>query len=101
MPDRIKSLLDQGLVLLMPLVLAVLGGVVRALHDGKKCSWRRMLVSVLTAGFVGLLIFLVLQEVEASGSLTGAACGVGGYAGGDLLNTLARRVCRAAEKFEV
>jgi hypothetical protein len=93
--------MDQGLVLLVPVLLAVFGGVVRVLHDGRSCSWRRMLVSVLTAGFVGLIIFLVLQEVQASGSMTGAACGVGGYAGGDLLNTLARRVCKAAEKFEV
>lgn len=77
------------------ILLALTGGFIRWMRGGE-CSIWTLVVGVLSAGFAGILAFLFLEGTSIAPTMRGAVVGVAGYAGGDLLQVLSRRVCRIA-----
>lgn len=88
--ERIKAFLGSEWIL--PVSLAVIGGIIRRLRSGR-CSSASLIFGMAMAGFVGVLAHLALQDVAMSAGLKSAIVGVAGYAGGDLLNAASRKVC--------
>ncbi|MGE4554350.1 MAG: phage holin family protein [Desulfovibrionaceae bacterium] len=97
---HIQSFLDQLIVLFFPVSIAIVGGLVRAFHE-RRCSLRRIAVGVVTSGFTGLLLALFCEYMQIVGPLQGVICGVGGFAGGDLLISAARKFCEVVERRDV
>jgi len=106
-----KTLLDQYGHLLPPIVLAILGGIVKALlaRRATNCSWPRMLVGVLVdvvvngmvAGFVGALVGLSLQGTGWSQGVQWALIGLSGFLGADLLKVVAARWLDTVKRCEL
>lgn len=84
-----------------PVLLALFGGSVRVLRGPGRCSVRQVLATIITAAFTGYMVHLLLQPVAFVPEGVKQACvGVAGYAGGQLLDILADRVCAAAKSFD-
>lgn len=58
-----------------------MGALLRAQHDGKPFSWKRVLIEAVASGFVGLLVMLVCNELQFSERWTGVIVGVFGWLG--------------------
>ena len=91
--DSIKSF-AEGIA--VPLLLALFGGAARAVRRGVK-SWRQFAGSLFVSGFAGLIVHLLLQDVNLSASVKGALVGLSGYSGGTILDGLASRAQRRIE----
>lgn len=76
----------------LPLGLSLLGGLVKWARGGR-CSVWQLLVSLITAGFVGVLVHLVLSGTDIAPSIQAAVTGVCGFSAGDLLTIASRRAC--------
>lgn len=100
MPTNALKPFEQLLSLVIPFILAAVGGIVRAVHQGR-CSLSGLFVGVLTGAFVGVLMHLMMDSLPIEPGMKSAVVGMSGYAGGDLLNTLATRLCSVAKKMEV
>jgi len=81
---------------LIPTLLAAAGGGVRVIQGGS-CSWKSLLVGVLTSAFTGVVVHLFISDLAISPSVKAGIVGVGGFASGDLLRVLADGVCKMAK----
>lgn len=79
---------------LEPVALALFGGFVRSVHAGGRWTLAGILVGVSTAGFAGWVVHLLFRGYLAEGHLA-ALTAVAGYAGQDLLPSLASRLTSA------
>lgn len=98
MPER--SYLNQIGGLLLPLVISIFGGLVRAVRT--KCTLKQACVSMLVAAFTGVIVSLFLQDVAfLTSGQKAAITGIASYSGGTLLDVLSGRVCQLAEKVDL
>lgn len=58
-----------------------MGAILRAQHEDRKFSWKRVLVEAIASGFVGLLVMLACNEMNFSERWTGVIVGVFGWLG--------------------
>ncbi|MEZ6853001.1 phage holin family protein [Halodesulfovibrio aestuarii] len=97
MPE--KDLLAQVWGLLPPIVISVLGGLVRAVRTN--CTLKGTLIAMLVAAFTGVVVSLFLQDVAfLTPDQKAAATGLAGYNGGKLLDILSKRTCELAENLK-
>jgi len=97
MPER--SYFNQIGGLLLPLAIAIFGGLVRAIRT--ECTLKQAIVAMLVAAFTGVVVSLFLQDVAfLSPDQKAAATGLAGYNGGKMLDILSKRTCEFAEKFK-
>ncbi|XPV77946.1 MAG: phage holin family protein [Desulfovibrio sp.] len=101
MPDKVTetSLITQAVAMALPITLAVVGGAVRQFRK-PGCNVRHVLVGGLTAAFTGIVVHCGLDGLDMDPMLKASIVGLSGYAGGDLLSILARKLCGAARKIE-
>lgn len=98
MPDRFNFLQLVGGIA-PPVLVALLGGVVRVLRGPGPCSLRYVLATIVTAAFTGYLTHKLLSGVPMLADGVKTACvGIAGYAGGKLLDIMAERFCKVAER---
>ncbi|MFK4765463.1 phage holin family protein [Desulfobaculum sp. SPO524] len=96
----IESLMQLMGGVLPPVLLALFGGTVRVLRGPGACSARYVFATIVTAAFTGYMVHLLLEPVAFVPEGMRQACvGVAGYAGGQLLDIIADRVCAAAKTF--
>lgn len=95
MPDRLIEDLTRLWEMMPAIALAVMGGIVKWARGGS-CSLAGLFVGLLSAGFAGVVVYLLLDGTTVSHTMRGAAVGIAGYAGGDLLQVFSRRMCRWA-----
>lgn len=69
------------------ILVATAGGVSNFLMDDDHSVFR-FLVSVITAGFAGFIIFLFCNEFGYSDNVTAIACGISGLSGETILKVL-------------
>lgn len=99
MPVCLKSLLDAIVGLFPILGPPVVGGAVAYLSETKaQFSWRSLAVGMLMAGFVGWVVYQILQTTALHPALQSAVVSISGYSSRDALNLLKRRFLKAAEK---
>lgn len=97
MPER--SYFNQIGGLLLPLAIAIFGGLVRAIRT--ECTLKQAIVAMLVAAFTGVVVSLFLQDVAfLTPDQKAAATGLAGYNGGKMLDILSKRTCDFAEKFK-
>ena len=97
MPER--SYFNQIGGLLLPLAIAIFGGLVRAIRT--ECTLKQAIVAMLVAAFTGVVVSLFLQDVAfLTPDQKAAATGLAGYNGGKMLDILSKRTCEFAEKFK-
>lgn len=81
----VSNVIPWWLKYMMYSVLAAFGGfmgaVLRAQHEDRKFSWKRVLVEAVASGFIGLLVMLVCNEMNFSERWTGVIVGVFGWLG--------------------
>jgi len=81
------------------MLIAIVGAWIRGLRFGFNGVWSFM-ASCATAAFTAFLASLALPELGVGQGMTGAVCGVIGYSGGSILDTLLSRVHRAIDNNE-
>ena len=91
MLDSAKELLES---LLVPVLLAVFGGVARSCRFGVK-SIRQFISSAVVSGFTGVVIHLLIQETDLFTSLQAAIVATSGYSGGAILDAVQARIIKA------
>lgn len=84
--------------LLLPALLAAIGGVVRVIQRKDKCNWRGLVVGMITSAFAGVVVHLLVADMAIGASFKAGIVGVSGFASGDLLRILAKGVCNVAQK---
>ena len=82
----------------LPVALAIIGGVVNVLHKGEERSLGRVLVSMLTAGFVGAITYLMIENFNVPVGMKAACVGMAGYASGSILPTAEKWISKEAKK---
>lgn len=105
MPTPIKDTLDSVLSFLsdsiVPLAIAVFGGLVNAMNNKpEKWSWKWFLTGLATAAFCGIVVNCGLADVSMPEKLKIAIVGMSGYASNDFLVVLKKRLINLAEKEE-
>lgn len=85
----------EGIV--VPLLLSLAGGIARAFRDGFK-SWRQFAGSLIISGFAGIIVHLLIQDLELSSNIKAALVGLSGYSGGAILDALSSRLQKGVEK---
>lgn len=73
-----------------PIGLAIFGGLVRVLHRGEERSILGSIGAIITASFVGVIVFLIVQDFRISANLKAAVVGASGYGSGAMLPALER-----------
>lgn len=97
MPER--SYFNQLGGLLLPLAIAIFGGLVRAIRT--ECTLKQAIVAMFVAAFTGVVVSLFLQDVAfLTPDQKAAVTGLAGYNGGKMLDILSKRTCEFAEKFK-
>ncbi len=81
----------------IPVLIAAAGGIVRALQRTDRCSWKSLIIGVLTSAFTGVVVHLLISDLEVSAAVKAGVVGVSGFASGDLLRILSSRVCKVAQ----
>ena len=81
----------------MPLLLSLAGGIAKAFQEGFK-SWRQFVGSIVVSGFAGIIVHLLIQDVDLSSNFKAALVGLSGYSGGAILDALAGRLQRGVER---
>lgn len=59
----------------------LMGALLRAQHDDKLFSWKKILIEAVAAGFVGVLVMFACNELNLSEKWTGVIVGVCGWLG--------------------
>ncbi len=86
--DEIKSFLEG---LMLPLAMALFGGLARACKTGFK-SWKQFAASMVISAFTGVVVHLAIQDGGLSASMQAAIVASSGYSGGVVLDGLVDRV---------
>ena len=79
------------LELLPSVALAVLGGFTRTVagkQRGEKYKWSISIPEMVVAGFVGMLIHLLLSELEFAACYKSAAVAMSGYSAREIISLL-------------
>ncbi len=95
--DELRTFLEGVAV---PLLLSLAGGTAKALRNGFG-AWRQFLGSLVFSGFAGIIVHLLLQDLDLSTSLKSGLVGLSGYSGGALLDTLACRLQKSVARLQV
>lgn len=99
MPDRFNNFLQLVGGIAPPILVALLGGLVRLLRGPGPCSLRYVVATIVTAAFTGYLTHEALSSVPVMPDGVKTACvGIAGYAGGKLLDIMTERFCKVAER---
>ena len=69
-------------------ILAILGGFVRIIQSTEEFSIARLITGIISAGFVGILLYLFMYDLNLSPTFKAAIIGISGYAFGDILPLL-------------
>ena len=93
--DELTTFLEGVAV---PLLLSLAGGAAKVLRDGFK-SWRQFIGSLLVSGFAGLIVHLLIQDVDLSSNVKAALVGLSGYSGGAILDALSSRLQKGVSRF--
>lgn len=80
---------------LPPVLLAVVGGVVRQLR-ARNCTVRQWIASLAGAALAGWITSSVMIAMGAPESFIGPCSALAGYSGGTLLDVCADRLCSLA-----
>lgn len=88
MPDKFFHITESVLKLLPALALAVLGGLVKLLKEGRHITTGKMVGCILTAFFAGSLTLLFIQDLGIQLSCKAGIIGVSGFAAGEYLTVL-------------
>ena len=77
---------------LFAVALASLGGLARLLNrkNKKPAPWTQILSEIFVAGFTGLMMLFVLRIIGVSGAYTGLLCGLAGWLGPRVLDSLVK-----------
>ena len=100
MPDpNVKDLIG-GLIEAIPVVgPPAIGGAVAYLNQANdRFSVKSLVLGMVTAGFVGWIVYLILQTTSFHPALKSAVVGMSGYSSRDMLHLMKRRLLKAAEK---
>lgn len=88
--NDIKSFLEATM---MPMLLAVFGGLARSARFGVT-SWKQFLSAIVLSAFTGVLVSLLMQDLTWSESVKSAIIAISGYSGGIILDALVDRVVK-------
>lgn len=94
-PEKIVSLAEWIQRLTPPLILAVVGGLVKLLRDSCKITLGRVFICILTAAFAGVEIFLLIQDLGLPSYIQAGIVGVSGFAAGEILDILQNSLLKA------
>ena len=96
---NLNEFLD-GLLSIVPVVCPpAIGGAVAYLNQANgRFSVKSLVLGMVTAGFVGWIVYLILQTTSFHPALKSAVVGMSGYSSRDMLNLMKRRLLKAAEK---
>ena len=78
-------------------VVAIFGGIVRALSDGNK-KFKGIIIEGFIAGFSGSMLGLLAINITDSQSITLVIAGTGGYMGVESIKLLANWVSKKLNK---
>ncbi|OEU70165.1 MAG: hypothetical protein BA863_00965 [Desulfovibrio sp. S3730MH75] len=81
----------------IPLLLSAAGGIVRSLQLNDRCSWKSLLIGTITSCFTGVIVHLLISDLDASEAFKAGIVGVSSFASGDLLKVLSNRLCKVAK----
>lgn len=81
----------------IPILISVLGGIVRSLQRSSDCSWKSLAVGTLTSCFTGICVHFLLDGVDLSDAVKAGIVGISSFAGGDLLRELSNKACKIAK----
>lgn len=99
MPDCLQSLIEEIIGLIPVLGPPAIGGAVAYLNGNEeKFSWWSLVLGMLTAVFVGWIVYLILQTTTFHPALQSAVVSIAGYSSRDLLSLMKRRFLQAAER---
>jgi hypothetical protein len=65
----------------MVIGISLWGGLVSFFNKVNKFSWKALFVHLTSSSFAGLMTFLLCQQANISGPLTGVLCGVAAHMG--------------------
>ena len=99
MTDCFKSLVE-GLLNMVPVLSPpAVGGAVAYLNGSRESfSWFALVLGMLTAMFVGWVVYLLLQTTTFHPALQSAVVSVAGYSSRDVLQLLKRKLIKAMER---
>ena len=78
---------------ILPMLLAIFGGLARMAHFGVT-SWKQFLSAIVLSAFTGVLVALLMQELAWPESVKSAIIAISGYSGGVILDALVDRVVK-------
>ena len=82
----------------VPIVLALIGGCVRVLRKGEERTMTQVIATLLASGFVGVLVYMLLQDFRMPDGIKVAAVGASGYSAGSLLPIIEKWMSNEASK---
>lgn len=83
------------------IAISMLGGFVRLITaKNRDITIRSILAGIVTSGFVGVLLCLLMHEFKVSMAIQGFVIGVGGYAAEPTLNLLKNKYLERLEKID-
>jgi len=85
--------------LLLPISLALLGGLARVLRKGQERSMSQVLGALVAAVFVGALAYLFIQDWNIPEGMKVAFVGASGYSSGALLPIIENWVVGESRKY--
>ena len=83
-----------------PAVLAMLGGLARACRFGAP-SWKQFAGGIIISGFTGVVVHLLLQDIDLSHSIKAAIVATAGYSGGAIMDALVDKVLSGVRNLPV
>ena len=92
--DDIKTFLEG---LAVPFILSIFGGLARSFRDGVT-SWRKLVGELFISAFAGVMVHLLVQDVDLSANTRAAMYGISGYSGAMILDALANGARRGVER---
>ena len=98
-PERVVPFIEWLQRITPPLILAVVGGLVKLLRDSCKITLGRVIVCIITAGFAGVEVFLLIQDLGLPSYLQAGLVGISGFAAGEILDTLSNSVVKFASLY--
>lgn len=88
MPERLIQLSDSLFKFLPALALAVLGGLVKLIREGRKITPLKIIGCLLSAFFAGSITLLFVQDLPIASSVKAGIIAVSGFAAGEYLSVL-------------
>ena len=78
-------------------LLATAGGLARMLNnrDTVNFSWLRLFSELFIAGFAGIMVLMALRAMDISGDWVGVVCGMAGWIGPRILDSIAEQAEKA------